>query len=62
MAYLCSIGSATADHASPAEEACLENLRFSVQNVVAGVGFDLVAATDSQVFGTFKVLVVGVSL
>lgn len=62
MAYLCSIGNSTADRASPAEEACMEGLRLSVQNIVAGVGFDLIAAADSVVSGTFKVQVVGVSL
>lgn len=62
MAYLCSIGAATATHDSPAEESVLENLRCSVQNVVVGTGFDLIAATDSKVTGTFKVRVVGVSL
>lgn len=62
MAYLCSMDAATVDHASPAEEAVMENLRFSVQNVVPGTGFDLIVGSDSLVVGEWSIRVVGASL
>lgn len=62
MTYLCQVDAATTDHESPAEEACLEGLIASVQNVVPGVGFDLVVGAMNRSQGEWSFRVVGLSL
>jgi hypothetical protein len=42
------------------EEAALEGFRVAFQNLVDGVGFDIVGVTDGPSTGTFRVRVTGV--
>ena len=62
MTYLCVVDASTVDHASPAEEAGLEGLVACVQNVVPGVGFDLVVGAPQGTWGSWSYRVVGLSL
>lgn len=62
MTYLCVCDAATVDHGSPAEEFGLEGMVASVQNVVPGVGFDLVVGAPRGTWGSWSFRVVGLSL
>lgn len=52
------LGLTTADH--DPEDAILEGVRFEINNIVAGVGFDLIGHAPEGTYGKYKVKCLGI--
>jgi hypothetical protein len=51
------LGNTTADH--DAEDAILEGVRFEINNIVAGVGFDIIGHAPEGTYGKYKIKCIG---
>lgn len=51
------LGNTTADH--DVEDAILEGVRFEINNIVAGVGFDIIGHAPEGTYGKYKIKCIG---